>query len=62
MSENTTHNNLLGLTARWTAAVRATESKREDRLFNDPWAAVLAGEDGGTWIEGLPAGDKETGV
>ncbi|HZR40972.1 MAG TPA: SAM-dependent methyltransferase [Ktedonobacteraceae bacterium] len=55
MSENETqHKTLLGLTARWTAAVRAMESKREDRLFNDPWAAVLAGEDGGSWIEGLP--------
>lgn len=55
MSENETqHKTLLGLTARWTAAARAMESKREDRLFNDPWAVALAGEDGGSWIEGLP--------
>ncbi|WP_432825346.1 SAM-dependent methyltransferase [Dactylosporangium sp. CA-092794] len=29
--------------ARWTAAVRARESARPDRLFEDPWAEVLAG-------------------
>jgi methyltransferase (TIGR00027 family) len=33
-------------TARWTAAVRAVESDREDRLFHDPLAGVLAGEEG----------------
>ena len=27
---------LLASTARWTAAVRAQESAREDRLFDDP--------------------------
>jgi methyltransferase (TIGR00027 family) len=37
--------------------VRAIESQREDRLFHDPWAAALAGEYGGTWIEGLQASD-----
>ena len=52
-------NDLLGLTARWTAAVRAIESKREDRLFCDPWAALLAGQEGGTWIEGFPAENKD---
>lgn len=30
--------------ARMMAAMRARESAREDRLFNDPYAAVLAGE------------------
>ena len=40
----------LGATAYWTAGVRARESRREDRLFNDPWAAALAGELGETWI------------
>jgi methyltransferase (TIGR00027 family) len=40
----------LGITARWTAAVRAAESDREDRLFNDPWAAALAGKEGAEWI------------
>ncbi|SDH16315.1 methyltransferase, TIGR00027 family [Sinosporangium album] len=30
-------------TARWTAASRARESRRPDRLFDDPLAALLAG-------------------
>jgi methyltransferase (TIGR00027 family) len=38
-------------TARWTAAVRARENAREDRLFHDPWAADLAGPEGLAWIE-----------
>jgi methyltransferase (TIGR00027 family) len=42
---------LLGSTARWTAAVRAQESTREDRFFNDPWAAALAGQEGADWLE-----------
>ncbi|MBC2876989.1 MULTISPECIES: SAM-dependent methyltransferase [Streptomyces] len=33
-------------TARMTAALRARESERPDRLFDDPFAAVLAGETG----------------
>jgi methyltransferase (TIGR00027 family) len=33
-------------TARWTAAARARESTRPDRLFDDPWAALLAEPDG----------------
>jgi len=33
-------------TALWTAADRARESARPDRLFDDPLAAVLAGEPG----------------
>ena len=36
----------VAMTARWVAAMRAQESARPDRLFNDPWAAQLAGEDG----------------
>jgi methyltransferase (TIGR00027 family) len=47
-----TFDELLGATARWTAAVRARESAREDRLFYDPWAAALAGQAGEAWIEG----------
>lgn len=42
---------LLGSTARWTAGVRAVESLRKDRLFNDPWAAALANKEGEDWIE-----------
>lgn len=33
-------------TARWTAAERARESARPDRLFDDPLAEILAGEQG----------------
>jgi methyltransferase (TIGR00027 family) len=44
----------LGLTARWTAGVRAVETRREARLFDDPWAAALAGEVGMAWIAQRP--------
>ena len=40
MSE-ASHKKLLGSTSRWTAAVRAKESQRTDRLFNDPYAAAF---------------------
>ena len=33
-------------TAQWIAAVRARESARPDRLFDDPYAHALAGPDG----------------
>jgi methyltransferase (TIGR00027 family) len=33
-------------TARWVAAYRALESAREDALFSDPFAALLAGDRG----------------
>lgn len=33
----------LAKTALWTAAARACESRRRDRLFDDPWAQVLTG-------------------
>jgi O-methyltransferase involved in polyketide biosynthesis len=36
----------LEATARWTAAVRALETARQDHLFDDPWAAELAGPEG----------------
>lgn len=38
-------------TARWTAAARAVESRRPDRLFDDPWAERLAGPDGFATLE-----------
>ena len=41
----------LASTASWTAAVRAMESQRDDRLFYDPWAKDLAGESGMSWIK-----------
>lgn len=40
----------LASTARWTASVRAMENAREDRLFADPWALLLAGKEGAAWI------------
>ncbi len=51
MSDELKSSKMLGSTAYWTAAVRALESKRTDRLFNDPWAATLAGTVGSSWIE-----------
>jgi len=47
-------NSTLAATACWTAAVRARESRREDRLFHDPWAEALAGELGASWIAQRP--------
>ena len=46
---------MLGITAHWTAAVRAIESKRKDRLFTDPLATALAGAEGMAWIEQRPS-------
>ena len=34
----------LAMSAWWTAAARAVESLRNDRLFDDPWAALLIGQ------------------
>lgn len=41
-------------TALWIAAARAAESSRVDRLFNDPWAAELAGEVGRKMLAASP--------
>ncbi len=46
--------NAIAQTARWTAAARARESQRSDRLFEDPLAAVLAGEEGFAQLEAEP--------
>jgi methyltransferase (TIGR00027 family) len=51
METGTHHTTTLEATARWTAAVRALETARQDRLFEDPWAAELAGPEGQAWIE-----------
>lgn len=51
MSDEIRQIQMLASTAQWTAAVRAKESVRRDRLFHDPWAAVLAGPTGMAWIE-----------
>lgn len=42
----------LHATARWTAAVRAGERARPDRLVDDPWAELLAGPEGMAWLAG----------
>ncbi len=52
MSETTSPGDTLGRTALWTAAVRAYENTRADRLFEDPWAESLAGEQGREWMKG----------
>ncbi|MBN1561117.1 SAM-dependent methyltransferase [candidate division KSB1 bacterium] len=51
MSSADSPTRLLTCTAYWTAAVRAQESGRQDRLFHDPWAATLADKEGSAWIE-----------
>lgn len=51
MSKYTSSHHRLGLTARWTAGARARESQREDRLFDDRWADLLAGRKGKEWVE-----------
>lgn len=61
MQNKETHDILLGGTSRWTAGVRALESTREDRLFNDPWAAVLAGTEGKEWAA-HPSVDKGVSI
>jgi methyltransferase (TIGR00027 family) len=54
MAEKISSAQLLGLTSRWTAAVRARESARADRLFEDPWAEALTGKEGAEWIAQRP--------
>jgi methyltransferase (TIGR00027 family) len=54
MAEKTTSNQSLGLTARWTAGVRARESARADHLFEDPWAEALFGKEGAAWLAQRP--------
>jgi methyltransferase (TIGR00027 family) len=41
----------ISLTARLTAAARARESRRPDRLFEDPYAAALAGPEGFAFMQ-----------
>ena len=44
--EDTAIGDPAGATSRLTAAARARETGRPDRLFADPYAAALAGEEG----------------
>jgi methyltransferase (TIGR00027 family) len=48
-------------TARWIAAARARESVRADRLFDDPWAAQLAGRQGVEMLVAREAGGQQNG-
>jgi methyltransferase (TIGR00027 family) len=45
-------------TANWIAAIRARESRRADRLFDDPYAEALAGERG---VAMLAASERASG-
>ncbi len=47
-------------TAELTAAGRARESRRADRLFDDPYAELLAGEDGLALLHDMPPGAAST--
>jgi methyltransferase (TIGR00027 family) len=51
MSSDSPEKESLASTACWIAAVRAHESERVDRLFDDPWADLLAGQAGQTWLD-----------
>jgi methyltransferase (TIGR00027 family) len=57
MDPSTTVRNISD-TARWMAYFRALESQREDALFNDPYAARLAGDQGFRIANTLPDGNK----
>jgi methyltransferase (TIGR00027 family) len=46
----------LGMTSRWVAAARERESRRSDRLFDDPWAGPLAGNEGRALLAAMEAG------
>ena len=52
----------ISLTARWTAASRAVESLREDRLYSDPYAEVLAGPEGFALKERMEAARRPPGA
>jgi methyltransferase (TIGR00027 family) len=56
MTTETRSTHPLQTTARWTAAVRAGERERPDRLVDDPWALDLAGPEGMAWLAGRPDG------
>src|SRR5260370_22651495 len=62
MHSQPSHKDTLISTACWIAVVRARESERVDRLFNDPWAAGLAGEEGPAWRQRTTGGKEENEV
>src|SRR5690348_9172340 len=55
MASDSPNKESLASTACWIAAIRAHESERTDRLFNDPWAALLAGQAGQAWLDRMEA-------
>jgi methyltransferase (TIGR00027 family) len=59
MSSDTSRKVALASSACWIAAIRAYESEHANRLFNDPWAALLAGQARQDWSNHLLVqGDK----
>jgi methyltransferase (TIGR00027 family) len=62
MANQLSRKDRLASTASWIAAVRAREQERADRLFSDPWAAWLAGEEGWLWRERTTGGKDENEV
>jgi methyltransferase (TIGR00027 family) len=50
----------LGMTSRWIAAARERESRRPDRLFDDPLAGLLAGDEGRATMASIEAASGMT--
>jgi methyltransferase (TIGR00027 family) len=51
MASDSPEKESLASTAYWIATARAHETERVDRLFDDPWAALLAGQAGQGWLD-----------
>ncbi len=51
MSYESPEKESLASTAYWIATIRAHENERRDRLFDDPWATLLAGQIGLAWSD-----------
>jgi methyltransferase (TIGR00027 family) len=59
MSSDASRKVVLASSAYWIAAIRAYESEHANRLFTDPWAALLAGQARQDWSNHLLVqGDK----
>ena len=53
--------NAVSLTSRLTAAARARESRRADRLFDDPWAEAMVGSEGVALMDRIEAAARPPG-
>jgi methyltransferase (TIGR00027 family) len=53
--------NAISLTSRMTAAARARESRRADRLFEDPLAEAMAGQEGVALMDRIEAAARALG-